>query len=168
MNTFSGSGPIPHRSWLIGAIAILPLAACATIGSTQAERPSDGDEVEIGYGTVDAEHEHGSAETVQSSGSTAIVFRTVAEMLLRIPGVRVFEQPGGRLSVRIRGTNSFLAGEEPLWVLDGMAITSGAGLAGINPNVIESITVLKDPGETAVFGARGANGVILIKTKRGG
>ena len=168
MNAFSGSGPIRNRSWLIGAIIMLSLPACATTRSRQAERPSDGEAVDIGYGTVDAGHEHGSAERVQRSGTADSVFRTVGDMLLRIPGVRVFEQPGGRLSVRIRGTNSFMSGEEPLWVLDGMAIASGAGLAGINPNVIESITVLKDPGETAIFGTRGANGVILIKTKRGG
>ena len=89
-------------------------------------------------------------------------------MLSRVPGVRVIDRPGGGISVRIRGTNSCLGGEEPLFVLDGMVIQSaGAGLSGINPNSIESITVLKNAGETAIYGSRGANGVILIKTKRG-
>jgi len=168
MNVFTGCRPIPHRSWLIGAIALVSLTACATTVSTQAERPSDGEVVDIGYGTVDAEHEVGLVETVQGTDAAAGRSRTLSEMLSRIPGVRVLEGTGGSLTVRIRGTGSFLAGNEPLWVLDGMALAAGAGLAGLNPNAIESITVLKDPGETAIFGTRGANGVILVKTRTGG
>jgi len=147
---------------------LVSLTACATTGSTQAERPSDGEVVDIGYGTVEAEHEVGSVETVQGTDAAAGRSRTLSEMLSRIPGVRVVEMSGGNVSVRIRGTGSFLGGKEPLWVLDGMAMAASAGLAGLNPNAIESITVLKDPGETAIFGTRGANGVILVRTKRGG
>ena len=89
-------------------------------------------------------------------------------MLSRVPGVRVIERPGGALSVRIRGTGSFQGGQEPLYVIDGMVMAIGdTGLGGINPNTIKSITVLKDPGETAIYGSRGANGVVIIKTKQG-
>jgi TonB-dependent SusC/RagA subfamily outer membrane receptor len=59
-----------------------------------------------------------------------------------------------------------MGGEEPLWVIDGMVVTTGGGIDGINPSTIESVTVLKDAGSTAIYGSRGANGVILIKTKK--
>ena len=167
MNVHSGFGPIAHRPWFVGAIAMLSLTACATTGATQREHPGDGEMVDIGYGTVQAEAQPGSAETVQGSGPDDSVFRTIGDMLVRIPGVQVYER-GGTLRVRIRGTGSFMADEEPLWVLDGMAVVSGAGLSGLNPNAIESVTVLKDPGETAIFGSRGGNGVILVKTKGSG
>jgi TonB-dependent SusC/RagA subfamily outer membrane receptor len=71
------------------------------------------------------------------------------------------------MSVRIRGSNtSILGGEEPLFVLDGMVYESADGLNSLDPNAIESISVLKDAGATAIYGSRGANGVIVIRTKR--
>ena len=88
-------------------------------------------------------------------------------MLRRVPGVRVIEMIEGGMSVRVRGASSFLAGEEPLFVMDGMVLLSaGEALYGINPNDIESITVLKNADATAIYGSRGANGVIIIKTRR--
>jgi len=167
MNAVPGSGPVPYRLWLVGALALLPLTACATA------RPAEGgsadpETVDIGYGEVDKDQLVGSVSTVRAEEEQAERFRTLAEMLSRVPGVRVTEGPGGRMSVRVRGTSSFMSDQEPLFVIDGMAIQSGAeGLTGIDPNTIASITVLKDAGETAVYGVRGANGVILIKTKRG-
>ena len=88
----------------------------------------------------------------------------------RFPGVLVARSPDGGISVRIRGTTSFYGSNEPLYVLDGVPIQAGPGgsLAGINPYDIESIQVLKDPADTAIYGVRGANGVIVIKTKRPG
>ncbi len=85
----------------------------------------------------------------------------------RVAGVRVSLNPDGSISVRIRGASSFLASNEPLYVLDGTPIRPGPGgaLTGINPYDIESIEVLKYPPETSLYGVRGANGVILIKTK---
>ncbi|HEX6558745.1 MAG TPA: TonB-dependent receptor plug domain-containing protein [Longimicrobiales bacterium] len=86
----------------------------------------------------------------------------------RFPGVQVYRQDGG-LSVRIRGQTSVNSGNEPLYVIDGMIIDAGPGgaLMGINPQDIQKIEVLKDIGSTAMYGSRGANGVILITTKRG-
>jgi TonB-dependent SusC/RagA subfamily outer membrane receptor len=84
-------------------------------------------------------------------------------MLRRVPGVQVDEHSGGRISVVIRGRNTFQGGREPLYVLDGMVIQ---GIDGLNPMNIESITVLKNADATAVYGSRGANGVILIRSKR--
>ena len=85
----------------------------------------------------------------------------------RVAGVTVTQGQGG-LVVRIRGVSSFYGNNEPLYVLDDVPITPGPGgvLRGISPYDIESINVLKDPAETALYGVRGANGVILIKTKR--
>lgn len=86
----------------------------------------------------------------------------------RTAGVHVAMNPNGSLVVRIRGASSFYASSDPLYVIDGTPITPGPGgaLAGLNPYDIESIKVLKYPHETALYGVRGANGVIVIKTKR--
>jgi TonB-dependent starch-binding outer membrane protein SusC len=78
--------------------------------------------------------------------------------------------PNGRLSVRIRGSHSMLANDEPLYVVDGLPISPqniDVVLAGIDPRDVERIDVLKDAGSTAIYGSRGASGVILITTKRG-
>ena len=85
----------------------------------------------------------------------------------RVAGVTVSEGNGG-LIVRIRGVSSFYGNNEPLYVLDDVPITPGPGgaLRGISPYDIESINVLKDPADTALYGVRGANGVIVIRTKR--
>jgi TonB-dependent starch-binding outer membrane protein SusC len=87
----------------------------------------------------------------------------------RVAGVTVARSSDGGISVRIRGATSFYGNDEPLYVVDGVAITPGPGgsLTGIDPYDIESIKVLKDPADTALYGMRGANGVIVISTKRG-
>src|SRR5687768_16640919 len=81
----------------------------------------------------------------------------------RISGVRVTHTPDGGISVRIRGTTSINASSEPLFVLDGVAIEPGPGgsLVGLNMRDIASIEVLKDAASTAMYGLRGANGVIV-------
>lgn len=91
-------------------------------------------------------------------------------LLGRIAGVSVTRTADGGIAVRIRGTTSVLGTKEPLYVLDGIPIQPGpnGSLTGINPYDIESIEVLKDAVSTAFYGARGVNGVILIKTKRPG
>ena len=87
----------------------------------------------------------------------------------RISGVDVTSSPDGGIAVRIRGGSSIAGNNEPLYVVDGQAITPGPGgsLSGISPYDIESIRVLKDPASLTMYGSRGANGVILIKTKKG-
>ena len=86
----------------------------------------------------------------------------------RFPGVEVTRTPDGSIAIRIRGVTSFNGTTEPLYVVDGIAIEAGPGgaLTGINPHDIESIRVLKDAADTAMYGLRGANGVIVIRTKR--
>lgn len=86
----------------------------------------------------------------------------------RISGVSVFQNADGSLAVRIRGVTSFFGNNEPLYVLDGIPIQGGPGgaLRGISPYDIQSIRVLKNAEDTALYGVRGANGVILITTLR--
>ncbi len=86
----------------------------------------------------------------------------------RFAGVEVSRTSDGGVAVRIRGAASFNSSTQPLYVVDDVPMQPGpnGGLTGINPYDIESIRVLKDPAETAMYGMRGANGVILIKTKR--
>lgn len=95
--------------------------------------------------------------------------QSVEEVLKgRVAGVTVTRTADGGIAVRIRGGSSLLGNNEPLYVLDGMTMQPGPGgsLTGIDPYDIESIEVLKDPADTALYGMRGANGVIVIKTKR--
>jgi len=85
----------------------------------------------------------------------------------RISGVMVSPAPGGGITVRIGGPTSFYSSQDPLFVVDGIAIEAGphGTLSWLNPHDVESITALKDLSATAIYGARGANGVIVIKTK---
>ncbi|HEU4994974.1 MAG TPA: TonB-dependent receptor plug domain-containing protein [Gemmatimonadaceae bacterium] len=86
----------------------------------------------------------------------------------KVAGVRVSRTPDGSIAVQIRGGSSINGNNEPLYVLDGVPIIPGAGgvLSGVSPNDIQSIEVLKDAASTAMYGSRGANGVIVIKTKK--
>jgi TonB-dependent SusC/RagA subfamily outer membrane receptor len=86
----------------------------------------------------------------------------------RVSGVRVTRTPDGGIAVQIRGATSIMGDNAPLYVVDGVAITPGPGgsLTGINPYDIASIEVLKDAASTTMYGSRGANGVIVIKTKK--
>jgi TonB-dependent SusC/RagA subfamily outer membrane receptor len=105
-----------------------------------------------------------TAEDVQRTPSVPI------EQLLagKIAGVVVNRTDDGGITVRIRGTSSFNGSNEPLYILDGVPIQAGpnGSLHGVNPNDIASIKVLKDPADLTMYGSRGANGVIVIKTKQ--
>lgn len=110
-----------------------------------------------------------TANEVTSEDIARAPSRSVEEHLRgRVAGVTVTRSSEGGIAVRIRGATSVYGSNEPLYVLDGVPITPGPGgsLVGIDPYDIESIKVLKDPAETAMYGMRGANGVIIIKTKR--
>lgn len=150
---------IATRPWVLGVLIPLFLTAC---GAVRPEQESG--TVHIGYGEVDAEHVDRSIETVEAEEEGLARTRSLADMLGRLPGVRVSVN-GDALTVRIRGSSSFVGSEEPLVVVDGMEYRGA--LRSINPFDIDSIRVLKNAGETGVYGARGANGVILITTKSG-
>ncbi|MCK5787438.1 MAG: TonB-dependent receptor, partial [Chlamydiia bacterium] len=142
----------------------------------------------VGYGAQRKSDQTGSVSSIKETESMKTQYNTVDGLLQgRMSGVQVVSeggQAGGAISVRIRGTNSLRGNNEPLYVIDGVVISSAGedtgsalgsneaptptnGLAGINPRDIESMEVLKDASATAIYGSRGANGVILITTKQG-
>jgi TonB-dependent SusC/RagA subfamily outer membrane receptor len=88
----------------------------------------------------------------------------------RFPGVTVLRTAEGGLAIRMRGAASVHGPNAPLYVIDGTPVEPGPNgdLSGLNPNDIESIRVLKDAASTTMYGVRGGNGVIVIKTKRPG
>lgn len=113
-------------------------------------------------------------EPVAPAGSVEMEEQTSvgqAEELLigRFPGVRVIQMPGGGIAVRVWGTGPYGGDRDPLYVVDGVPVqtTPGRGLEWLNPGDIQTIEVLKDASETAVYGVRGGNGVVLITTRRG-
>ena len=125
--------------------------------------------VVVGYNRVKKSDLTGA---VISVGADEIKKRPVANVLQAIEGraagvdVTSNERPGEMGSIRIRGNRSLSAGNSPLYVVDGIPLAAG-GIETINPNDIESIDILKDASATAVFGSRGANGVVLVTTKQG-
>lgn len=88
-------------------------------------------------------------------------------LMSRVPGVWISRTADGGIAIRIRGTSSLMGNTEPLYIIDDVPINPGpnGALTGINPHDIASIEVLKDATSTAMYGVRGANGVIIIKTK---
>lgn len=106
--------------------------------------------------------------TVEAEDLEGRYIARVQEMLRgQVAGVEVRNSPSG-LIIRIRGANSVYANSDPLFVIDGLPIQLGVdgALTGINPQDVASIRVLKSASETALYGSRGANGVVLITTKR--
>ena len=125
--------------------------------------------VVIGYGSQKKADVTGAISSISERALKEVPVTNPAQMLQgRAAGVYVLNtgnKPGDGVSVRIRGRRSFNAGNDPLYVVDGVPITGG--LNDINPGDIESMDILKDASATAIYGSRGANGVIIITTKRG-
>ena len=126
------------------------------------------DVVVIGYGTVKKADLAGSVAIMDSkSFKDQPVARVEDALNGRMSGVQVMSSgvPGGSMKIRVRGTSSVSKSNDPLYVVDG--IVRETGLEGINPEDIQSIQVLKDASSTAIYGARGANGVVMVQTKMG-
>ncbi|PWJ59394.1 TonB-linked SusC/RagA family outer membrane protein [Dyadobacter jejuensis] len=125
--------------------------------------------VVIGYGQVKKSDLTGSVASIKSAEINAYpATNLVQSMAGRAAGVYVSQNngaPGGAISVRVRGTNSIQGSNEPLYVVDGFPYSGNPTL--LNNADIESMEVLKDASATAIYGSRGANGVVLITTKRG-
>lgn len=134
------------------------LAACAAggCGARAGAHTTPGPEADRPGTTITADDIEGQ-----------MVGRVEEVMVGRFAGVQVLQGPDG-LILRIRGATSFFGSNEPLFVIDDMVVQPGPGgaLVGINPNDIAKIEVLKDIGQTARWGVQGANGVVLITTKR--
>ena len=144
--------------------------------------------VVIGYGTAKKSDLTGSVSSVDAEDFNKGLVTAPDQLIQgRAPGVQLVNnsgQPGGGTTIRIRGNSSIRAGNQPLFVVDGVQLSGsstkpgggvsvGGGLVAsnplnyLNPNDIESIQILKDASATAIYGSRGANGVILITTKKG-
>lgn len=139
------------------------------------------------YNTTERERTGSISRVTAEEIELQPVTNPLAAMQGRMPGVDIIQTsgvPGGGFEVRIRGQNSIMAGNEPLYIIDGVpyaseTLSSGnnsgpiiaygnvSPLNALNPSIIESIEVLKDADATAIYGSRGANGVILITTKKG-
>ncbi|MFL5607424.1 MAG: TonB-dependent receptor plug domain-containing protein, partial [Gemmatimonadaceae bacterium] len=148
-----------------------------------------GEMVVTGYGSQRRESITGSVATVQAEQANVGVITNANQMLQgRVAGLQMTTnngEPGGGAQIRIRGGTSISGSNDPLYVVDGIPLQNESTVAGayndlgvnaalprsplntINPNDIESITVLKDASATAIYGSRGANGVVLIQTRRG-
>lgn len=126
--------------------------------------------VVIGYGTVKKSNLSGAVSSVSSKDLKKLPAATLSQALQgNAPGLysqQKDREPGSGVSLNIRGNNSFIGGD-PLFIVDGFPIASGGGVDAINPNDIESVSILKDASSTAIYGARAANGVVLITTKSG-
>ena len=144
--------------------------------------------VVVGYGSVRKSDLTGSVASIKQKDFTPGAIVNVQQALQgRVAGVQVYQksgEPGSAMSVKIRGASSITAGNDPLYVIDGMPVNNEAAIGGsgpgfvgtpnprnplnsLNPSDIESIEVLKDASATAIYGSRGSNGVVLITTKRG-
>ena len=137
--------------------------------------------VTIGYGTTTRRDLTGAvsvvtADELKTEGAPTVTLSSALQG--KAAGVQVVSNtgmPGGGLRVRVRGTGSISANSEPLYVIDGIPALQGTSdsdpkanpLMSIDPNEIESVEILKDASATAIYGARGANGVVLVTTKRG-
>lgn len=132
--------------------------------------------VVIGYGTIDREDATGSLQSVSAEAFNKGAITGAQELLAgKVPGVTITTDgsPGAGSAIRIRGESSLSASNDPLIVIDGVPVDNG-GVSGarnvlnvLNPNDIESFTVLKDASASAIYGNRAAGGVILITTKKG-
>lgn len=136
-----------------------PLSICVLIG------------VAAGCASANTRREPPAKETVTAEDINKQTGEPIEKVLQdKVPGVLITRTPDGGIAIQIRGTSSFSSSNAPLYVVDDLAIQPGPGgaLTGVNPHDIESIKVLKDPADTGIYGMRGANGVIVITTKKPG
>ncbi|GIZ09490.1 SusC/RagA family TonB-linked outer membrane protein [Flavobacterium sp. UMI-01] len=125
----------------------------------------------IGYGTQRKSDLTGSVSSVSAKDIRAVPVSRVDQALQgRASGVQVTQNsgaPGAATSIRVRGGNSITGSNEPLWVIDGIIVGNNYDLNNLNSNDIKSIEILKDASSIAIYGSRGANGVVLVTTKNG-
>jgi iron complex outermembrane receptor protein len=155
----------------------VPVGTNTTLDISLQPNPADlAQVVVVGYGTQNKKDVTGSVKTVKSDAFNKGIINSPQQLLQgKVAGVNVTSasgEPGGILGISIRGPGGVRSGSTPLFVVDGLPLdnaSTGGGdpLNFINPEDIESFDVLKDASATAIYGARGANGVILITTKRG-
>jgi TonB-dependent SusC/RagA subfamily outer membrane receptor len=160
------------RAMLCG-LAVAAVACAGTPGrNPEATRTTPKDDVvSVGYGTQSRHNITGAVASYIPTDADARIGRLEIMLQGRIPGLEVIPQQGG-YTLRIRGFRTLRqenGNDEPLLVIDDIPVpqgSQGSALAAIVPQDVARIDVLKDAGSTAVYGSRGANGVIIITTKR--
>ena len=163
MNSYDRS---THTAAIATAVAVLlTTAACSSVPISH--RPEDSaTAVNIGYGTVAPRDLATAVGSILVTREEASNFSHIEELMEgRLAGVDVV-RTGAGFRVRIRGTKSLMMDSDPLFVVDGMPLHSTRGYLDLSPHDVARIDVLKDAGSTAIYGSRGANGVILITTRR--
>ncbi|MEL7119430.1 MAG: TonB-dependent receptor [Bacteroidota bacterium] len=170
---------ISYTGFSTKEVAVSPSNSNLTIALDDAVSALD-EVVVVGYGSTRKEALTGSVTTLTSDALESVPLASVEQTLQgNVAGLQANMgngQPGANVQIRIRGQGSISASAEPLYVIDGIPVASGSltnstetsnPMATINPNDIETVTVLKDASATAIYGSRAANGVILITTKSG-
>jgi TonB-linked SusC/RagA family outer membrane protein len=173
---------------LLRTVTVPPGGAVDVVLSLEAQPAVLSEIVSTGYGTQRREAITSSVTSIDATAAKVGVITNATQLIQgRAPGVQITQssgEPGGNTQIRIRGGTSISASNDPLYVIDGVPLQNDAtapGAAGvafsaalsrnplnsISPDDIESLTILKDASATAIYGSRGANGVILVTTKRG-
>jgi TonB-dependent SusC/RagA subfamily outer membrane receptor len=141
--------PSSLRVGVSSCVLIALVTGCASSGSSREPRAKS---------TLTGKEIENSGEPIEKS------------LQSKFPGVLVSRTPDGNIALQIRGAGSLIGQDAPLYVIDEQPVQAGPGgaLVGVNPHDIETITVLKNPADIGIYGMRGANGVILITTKKPG
>jgi TonB-dependent SusC/RagA subfamily outer membrane receptor len=158
-----------ERQLICGLAVALLATGCGSSRSLKPEPPPPDEVVSVGYGTRSKTLTTGAVTSIAPSDADQRVGRVEEFLRGRVPGLDVLPLGDGTYTLRIRGLSSLQNREEPLLVMDDALVPRGAlgsTLAGLAPADIARIDVLKDAGSTAIYGMRGANGVIIITTKR--
>lgn len=125
----------------------------------------------VGYGKQSKKNNSGSISSIDEKQMKGIASSNFGDIIAgKATGVQITQAnatPGGSPSIRVRGIGTLTAGSNPLIVVDGLPLTEGSNLNAIDPNSIAKIDILKDAASAAIYGSRGANGVIIIETKQG-
>lgn len=163
------SSAMHYRLLALLLLLILALAGCASTEPVSEESDDSQDDF-VSTGIAAVAGENADWENTISSDEMDDKPFIPAEKLMngQIAGVEVHDKPGGGITVKIRGASSILGSTEPLYVVDGMPVLlQSEGLSWLNTKDIKKIEVIKDIDARALYGTRGANGVVIITTKLG-
>ncbi|UKB77597.1 SusC/RagA family TonB-linked outer membrane protein [Chryseobacterium sp. MEBOG07] len=143
-----------------------------SIRDTAKSREKNIDEVVlVGYGKQSKKNNSGSISSIDEKQMKGVASSNFGDIIAgKATGVQITQanaSPGSSPSIRVRGIGTLTAGSNPLIVVDGLPLTEGSNLNAIDPNSIAKIDILKDAASAAIYGSRGANGVIIIETKQG-
>lgn len=154
---------------LFATASFLLVTGCVSSHVAADKVDEQAEAVNVGYGTTARPNITGAVSTMELDEARHFTM-SLEELLKQVSGVNVVRTASGRLKVTVRGLATFHGSNEALYVIDGVVQSPelGEGLPNLDPAEVASIAVLKDSGSAAIYGSRGANGVVLITTRRGG